>query len=175
MQCGPFYLEAQFECRIPISLRFNLILQVVNLVVPSSKTMSFIGTTHKRSLLIAILALAAMQLWPSFVSGIAPHCRAPIALLPYLLMVCTQAIFFPSHSKAFSFSNVFPTLCENWELYFLVMVYSYGVTFACVFLLSVLLVLLCLPPGVTGEVYCFPRYQLIFSFDRRVVYHLKGL
>ena len=34
---------------------------------------------------------------------------------------------------------------------------------------------LCLSPGVTGEVYCFPRRQLIFSFDRRVIYHLKGL
>ena len=31
------------------------------------------------------------------------------------------------------------------------------------------------PPGVTGEVYCFPRRQLIFSFGRRVIYHLKGL
>ena len=27
--------------------------------------------------------------------------------------------------------------------------------------------LLCLPSSVTGEVYCFPRCQLIFSFDRR--------
>ena len=26
-----------------------------------------------------------------------------------------------------------------------------------------------------GEVYCFPRRQLIFSFDKRVIYHLKGL
>ena len=34
---------------------------------------------------------------------------------------------------------------------------------------------LCLPPSVTGEVYCFPRHQLIFSFDWRVIYHLKGL
>ena len=34
---------------------------------------------------------------------------------------------------------------------------------------------LCLPPSVTGEVYCFPRRQLIFSFGRRVIYHLKGL
>ena len=31
------------------------------------------------------------------------------------------------------------------------------------------------PPCVTGEVYCFPRRQLIFSFDRRVIYHLKSL
>ena len=31
------------------------------------------------------------------------------------------------------------------------------------------------PPSVAGEVYCFPRRQLIFSFDRRVIYHLKGL
>ena len=31
------------------------------------------------------------------------------------------------------------------------------------------------PPSITGEVYCFPRRQLIFSFDRRVLYHLKGL
>ena len=30
-------------------------------------------------------------------------------------------------------------------------------------------------PSVTGEVYCFPRRQLIFSFDSRVVYYLKGL
>ena len=30
-------------------------------------------------------------------------------------------------------------------------------------------------PSVTGEVNCFPRRQLIFSFDRRVIYHLKGL
>ena len=30
-------------------------------------------------------------------------------------------------------------------------------------------------PSVTGEVYCFPRRQLIFSFGRRVIYHLKGL
>ena len=35
--------------------------------------------------------------------------------------------------------------------------------------------LLCLSPGVAGEVYCFPRYQLIFSFGRRVIYHSKGL
>ena len=34
---------------------------------------------------------------------------------------------------------------------------------------------LCLPPSVTGEVYCFPRRQLIFSFGRRVIYHSKGL
>ena len=34
---------------------------------------------------------------------------------------------------------------------------------------------LCLPPSVKGEVYCFPRRQLIFSFGRRVIYHLKGL
>ena len=34
---------------------------------------------------------------------------------------------------------------------------------------------LCLPPSVIGEVYCFPHCQLIFSFDRRVMYHLKGL
>ena len=31
------------------------------------------------------------------------------------------------------------------------------------------------PASVTGEVYCFPRRQLIFSFGRRVIYHLKGL
>ena len=31
------------------------------------------------------------------------------------------------------------------------------------------------PPSVTGEVYCFPRLQLILSFGRRVIYHLKGL
>ena len=31
------------------------------------------------------------------------------------------------------------------------------------------------PPSATGEVYCFPRRQLIFSFGRRVMYHLKGL
>ena len=31
------------------------------------------------------------------------------------------------------------------------------------------------PPSVTGEVYCFPRCQIIFSFGRRVIYHLKGL
>ena len=30
-------------------------------------------------------------------------------------------------------------------------------------------------PIVTGEVYCFPRRQLIFSFDRRVIHHSKGL
>ena len=35
--------------------------------------------------------------------------------------------------------------------------------------------LLCLSPIVTGEVYCFPRRPLIFSFGRRVIYHLKGL
>ena len=34
---------------------------------------------------------------------------------------------------------------------------------------------LCLPPSVMGEVYCFPRRQLIFSFNRRVIYHSKGL
>ena len=32
-----------------------------------------------------------------------------------------------------------------------------------------------LPPSVTGEVYCFLCRQLIFSFDRRVKYHSKGL
>ena len=31
------------------------------------------------------------------------------------------------------------------------------------------------PPGVTGEVYSFPCRQLIFSFGRHVMYHLKGL
>ena len=31
------------------------------------------------------------------------------------------------------------------------------------------------PPSVMGEVYCFPRRQLIFSFGRRVINHLKGL
>ena len=35
--------------------------------------------------------------------------------------------------------------------------------------------LMCLPPSVTGEVYCSPRRQLIFSFGRRVIYHSKGL
>ena len=35
--------------------------------------------------------------------------------------------------------------------------------------------LFCLPPKCNGEVYCFPRRQLIFSFDRRVKYHSKGL
>ena len=25
------------------------------------------------------------------------------------------------------------------------------------------------PPSVTGEVYCLPRRQLIFSFDSRVI------
>ena len=36
--------------------------------------------------------------------------------------------------------------------------------------------LLCLPPSlsVTWMVYCFPRRQLIFSFDRSGIYHLKG-
>ena len=34
---------------------------------------------------------------------------------------------------------------------------------------------ICLFPSVTGEVYCFPRRQVIFSFGRRVVYHSKGL
>ena len=34
---------------------------------------------------------------------------------------------------------------------------------------------LCLPRSVTGEVYCFPRRQLIFSFDRRVIHNSKGL
>ena len=28
---------------------------------------------------------------------------------------------------------------------------------------------------VTGEVYCIPRRQLIFSFDRHVIYYLKSL
>ena len=32
-----------------------------------------------------------------------------------------------------------------------------------------LCVSLCLPPSVTGEVYCFPRRQLIFNFGRRVI------
>ena len=32
-----------------------------------------------------------------------------------------------------------------------------------------------LPPSVTGEVYCFPRRQLIFSFGRRVTKHSKDL
>ena len=31
------------------------------------------------------------------------------------------------------------------------------------------------PPSVTWEVYCFPRRQLIFSFDGRVIHHSKGL
>ena len=31
------------------------------------------------------------------------------------------------------------------------------------------------PPSVTGEFYCFPRRQLILSFGRPVIYHLKGL
>ena len=35
--------------------------------------------------------------------------------------------------------------------------------------------LLCLPPSVTGEVYCFPRRHLILSFGRRLIYHSKGL
>ena len=30
-------------------------------------------------------------------------------------------------------------------------------------------------PSVTGEVYSFPRCQLIFNFDRRAIYHSKGL
>ena len=34
---------------------------------------------------------------------------------------------------------------------------------------------LCLPPSVTEEVYCFPRCKLIFSFYRRVIYHLRCL
>ena len=29
--------------------------------------------------------------------------------------------------------------------------------------------------SVTREVYCFPRCLLIFSFDRHVIYHSKGL
>ena len=33
----------------------------------------------------------------------------------------------------------------------------------------------CLPPSVTGEVYCFPHRQLICNFGRRVMYHSKGL
>ena len=35
--------------------------------------------------------------------------------------------------------------------------------------------LLCLPPSITEEVYCFSRRQLIFSLDRRVIYHLKSI
>ena len=31
------------------------------------------------------------------------------------------------------------------------------------------------PSSVMGEVYCFPLYQLIFSFDWFVIYYLKGL
>ena len=31
------------------------------------------------------------------------------------------------------------------------------------------------PPSLTGEVYCFSRRQLIFSYGRRVLYHSKGL
>ena len=31
------------------------------------------------------------------------------------------------------------------------------------------------PPSVTGEIYSIRRHQLIFSFDRHVIYHLKGL
>ena len=31
------------------------------------------------------------------------------------------------------------------------------------------------PPSVLWVVYCFPRRQLIYSFDMRVIYHLKGL
>ena len=36
---------------------------------------------------------------------------------------------------------------------------------------------LCLFPSVTGEVYCFPRRQFIFSFGRRVTFlkRLAGL
>ena len=32
-----------------------------------------------------------------------------------------------------------------------------------------------LPPSETGEAYCFRRRQPIFSFERHVIYHLKGL
>ena len=32
-----------------------------------------------------------------------------------------------------------------------------------------------LPTSVTGEVYCFPRRLLVFSFGRRVIYRSKGL
>ena len=40
-----------------------------------------------------------------------------------------------------------------------------------------LLVIMPPPPSVTGEVYCFPRRQLIFifRFGRRVIHHSKGL
>ena len=31
------------------------------------------------------------------------------------------------------------------------------------------------PPSVTEEVCCFPHCQLILSFDRCVIYNLKGL
>ena len=37
------------------------------------------------------------------------------------------------------------------------------------------IMLVCLAPSVTEEVYCFPRRQLIFGFDRRVIFHSKGL
>ena len=33
---------------------------------------------------------------------------------------------------------------------------------------------LCLPYSVTGDVYCWPRRQLIFISGRRVIYHSKG-
>ena len=35
--------------------------------------------------------------------------------------------------------------------------------------------LLCFPPSITREVYCFPRHRLIFRFGRRVIHHSKGL
>ena len=47
--------------------------------------------------------------------------------------------------------------------------------FPCFFSYMLSVDLIMPPPSVTGELYCFPRRQLIFSFGRRVIYHLKGL
>ena len=49
--------------------------------------------------------------------------------------------------------------------------YGFDDLFLHMSLLSYLLIAryLCLPPNVTGKVYCFPHCQLIFSFGRRVI------
>ena len=93
-----------------------------------------------------------------------PTSRAAVARLPATAAVPTDSPTLEENSSRVVRMKVRSFL----EVSFYVL---YVVEFICY-----LYVLRSMPhPSVTGDVYCFPLRQLIFSFGRRVIYHLKGL
>ena len=80
---------------------------------------------------------------------------------------------YPEKRNYLGFVNISPTLVIDTSMERSSWVLHHGNPKIWFFFSNKAEIELCLPSSVTGEVYCFPRRQLIFSFDGRVIYHLE--